>query len=78
MNTAYAGCSNSVVRALCRKSNLALLSYWKAFRLIFADAQKLLNETSNKTFYLMTLLLSKSGLEEESQLLRVLHKFIRP
>lgn len=46
--TAYTGCGNSIVQAL-KISNLASLSWRKAFRLIFADAQKILNVTSNRT-----------------------------
>ena len=78
MNTAYAGCGNSVSRASSKDLKLGIIIVVKAFRLIFADAQNNLNESANKTFYLMVSLLSKSGWEEESQLLGLPQKFIRP
>ena len=78
MNTAYAGCSSSVSRASSKDLKLGIIIVVKAFRLIFADAQNNLNESSNKTFYLMVSLLSKSGSVGESQLLGLPQKFIRP
>ena len=77
MNTAYAGCGNSVSRASSK--DLKLLSLWKRFDLFLMTLKIILiNESSNKTFYLMVSLLSKSGSEEESQLLGLPQKFIRP